>query len=245
MTVRRTTSPHLLDDLEPAPVRHHLLDVGLVVAGSEEEGRRLACARLSYSASVAGTRSVQLGSAHSQTNSVLSASKCSALSAIRSLTSRNSASFRARRSCSITFVSLRPVSSPDQENAMAVVRVSRYGHAVKRWPEPVERVAEVLARAGIDARVEEFREGTPTARRRGEGRRRLLAPDRQVAPLHLRRPSDARARPRRPAGRRDQGRGGRRRARRRASRSRTRSWPRRASSPAASRPSRLRASRRC
>jgi Cys-tRNA(Pro)/Cys-tRNA(Cys) deacylase len=34
---------------------------------------------------------------------------------------------------------------------------------VERWPEPVARVAEVLKRAGIDARVEEFPEGTPTA----------------------------------------------------------------------------------
>jgi Cys-tRNA(Pro)/Cys-tRNA(Cys) deacylase len=32
-----------------------------------------------------------------------------------------------------------------------------------RWPEPVERVAEVLRRSGVDARVEEFPEGTPTA----------------------------------------------------------------------------------
>jgi Cys-tRNA(Pro)/Cys-tRNA(Cys) deacylase len=34
---------------------------------------------------------------------------------------------------------------------------------VDHWPEPVARVAEVLRRAGIDARVEEFPEGTPTA----------------------------------------------------------------------------------
>jgi prolyl-tRNA editing enzyme YbaK/EbsC (Cys-tRNA(Pro) deacylase) len=34
---------------------------------------------------------------------------------------------------------------------------------VQRWPEPVERVAAVLRDAGIDARVEEFPEGTPTA----------------------------------------------------------------------------------
>jgi len=34
---------------------------------------------------------------------------------------------------------------------------------VESWPEPVARVAEVLERAGIDARVEEFPEGTPTA----------------------------------------------------------------------------------
>ncbi len=38
-----------------------------------------------------------------------------------------------------------------------------YGGAVERWPEPVARVAEVLRRAGVDARVEEFPEGTPTA----------------------------------------------------------------------------------
>jgi Cys-tRNA(Pro)/Cys-tRNA(Cys) deacylase len=38
-----------------------------------------------------------------------------------------------------------------------------YGGAVERWPEPVTRVADVLRRAGVDARVEEFPEGTPTA----------------------------------------------------------------------------------
>lgn len=34
---------------------------------------------------------------------------------------------------------------------------------MERWPEPVERVATFLRDAGVDARVEEFREGTPTA----------------------------------------------------------------------------------
>lgn len=34
---------------------------------------------------------------------------------------------------------------------------------MSRWPEPVARVAGVLERAGVDARVEEFPEGTPTA----------------------------------------------------------------------------------
>lgn len=34
---------------------------------------------------------------------------------------------------------------------------------MERWPEPVERVAAVLRNAGVDARVEEFPEGTPTA----------------------------------------------------------------------------------
>ena len=31
------------------------------------------------------------------------------------------------------------------------------------WPEPVERVAAVLRERGIDARLEEFHDGTPTA----------------------------------------------------------------------------------
>ena len=34
---------------------------------------------------------------------------------------------------------------------------------MERWPEPVARVADFLKRAGVDARVEEFPEGTPTA----------------------------------------------------------------------------------
>jgi Cys-tRNA(Pro) deacylase len=34
---------------------------------------------------------------------------------------------------------------------------------VEEWPEPVERVAAVLRERGIDARLEEFHEGTPTA----------------------------------------------------------------------------------
>jgi len=38
-----------------------------------------------------------------------------------------------------------------------------YGPLMERWPEPVARVAEVLKRSGVDSRVEEFPEGTPTA----------------------------------------------------------------------------------
>jgi len=34
---------------------------------------------------------------------------------------------------------------------------------VEPWPEPAERVARVLRDAGVDARVEEFPDGTPTA----------------------------------------------------------------------------------
>jgi Cys-tRNA(Pro) deacylase len=36
--------------------------------------------------------------------------------------------------------------------------------SVDPWPEPVERVADVLRRAGVDARIEEFPEGTKSAR---------------------------------------------------------------------------------
>jgi prolyl-tRNA editing enzyme YbaK/EbsC (Cys-tRNA(Pro) deacylase) len=34
---------------------------------------------------------------------------------------------------------------------------------VREWPEPVERVAAVLRAKGVDARLEEFADGTPTA----------------------------------------------------------------------------------
>ena len=37
------------------------------------------------------------------------------------------------------------------------------GAAPRNWPEPVERVADVLRRAGVEARIEEFPQGTPTA----------------------------------------------------------------------------------
>jgi Cys-tRNA(Pro) deacylase len=36
------------------------------------------------------------------------------------------------------------------------------------WPEPVERVSEVLRAAAVDSRVEEFKDGTPTARAAAE-----------------------------------------------------------------------------
>src|SRR5262245_50433814 len=35
---------------------------------------------------------------------------------------------------------------------------------VSEWPEPVQRVSAVLRAAAVDARLEEFGEGTPTAR---------------------------------------------------------------------------------
>jgi Cys-tRNA(Pro) deacylase len=36
------------------------------------------------------------------------------------------------------------------------------------WPEPVSRVAAVLAKAAIDSRIEQFDEGTPTAKAAAE-----------------------------------------------------------------------------
>jgi Cys-tRNA(Pro) deacylase len=36
--------------------------------------------------------------------------------------------------------------------------------ATRIWPEPVERVAAFLRQAGVEARIEEFPGGTPTAR---------------------------------------------------------------------------------
>jgi prolyl-tRNA editing enzyme YbaK/EbsC (Cys-tRNA(Pro) deacylase) len=62
----------------------------------------------------------------------------------------------------VHIVSLR-CCLPD-ENGRALDEVSRkYAAPVERWPEPVARVARVLEQSGIDARVEEFPEGTPTA----------------------------------------------------------------------------------
>ena len=52
---------------------------------------------------------------------------------------------------------------------------------------------------GVDARLEEFREGTPTAAAAARRRRLRAGADRQVARLHLRRAAGARARARRPA----------------------------------------------
>ncbi len=39
---------------------------------------------------------------------------------------------------------------------------------MSEWPEPVERVSAVLRAAASDARIEEFSEGTPTAREAAE-----------------------------------------------------------------------------
>ena len=72
------------------------------------------------------------------------------------------------------------------------------------WPEPVQRVSAVLRAAAVDARIEEFAGGTPSAREAAQRRRLRARADRQVARARLRRRLRARARP----GRRPGGRGG-------------------------------------
>jgi prolyl-tRNA editing enzyme YbaK/EbsC (Cys-tRNA(Pro) deacylase) len=42
--------------------------------------------------------------------------------------------------------------------------VHRYAESVRDWPEPVARVASFLRDAGAEARIEEFADGTPTAK---------------------------------------------------------------------------------
>jgi prolyl-tRNA editing enzyme YbaK/EbsC (Cys-tRNA(Pro) deacylase) len=47
-----------------------------------------------------------------------------------------------------------------------VIRALGSGHyamTVAEWPEPVQRVSAFLREAGAEARIEEFRQGTPTA----------------------------------------------------------------------------------
>jgi prolyl-tRNA editing enzyme YbaK/EbsC (Cys-tRNA(Pro) deacylase) len=48
--------------------------------------------------------------------------------------------------------------------SLSTTRARQNRSRMNRWPEPVERVAEVLRAAAVDARIEEFGEGTPTAR---------------------------------------------------------------------------------
>ena len=66
-------------------------------------------------------------------------------------------------------------------------------------PSPSSASPPFLRAAAVDARVEEFGEGTPTARDAARGRRLRARPDRQVARVRLRRRVRARARARRPA----------------------------------------------
>ena len=110
------------------------------------------------------------------------------------------------------------------------------------WPEPVERVSSFLRESGVEARIQEFPDGTPTAAGRGRRRRLRARPDREVARLRLRRAAGRRARPGRPPRRPGQGRPRRSTRARHASRRRRRSRTRPASRRAPSRRSRSRRS---
>src|SRR5947207_13560340 len=65
----------------------------------------------------------------------------------------------ASRACRSTVVSLRFVSRRDNGRVEAAVTLA----GVDDWPEPVERVAAARRARGIDARREEFPDGTATA----------------------------------------------------------------------------------
>src|SRR5215208_812194 len=92
-------------------------------------------------------------SAHSQTKSASSASNESAVLAIASFTSRNTASVRAiftlSSTCRLPIDCTGTTDEGENESRM--------------WPEPVQRVSTFLQAAAVEARVEEFPEGTPTA----------------------------------------------------------------------------------
>src|SRR5690349_12248719 len=94
-------------------------------------------------------RSVQVGSPHSQTNDASSAAKLCALSAMRSFTSRNSDSV----------VVSRVLERSSSQTRCAITLPT----AMSQWPPEVERVASFLRMAAVDARLEEFMSGTPTA----------------------------------------------------------------------------------
>src|SRR5207237_3757676 len=117
----------------------------------------VACSRTrSYSARSTSRRSVHVGSAHSQRNSAPSRPTASAVSAMRSLTSRKTDSV----------FPILSASSPIAARQRARARRS-YARLVE-WPEPVARVAAFAREAGAELRLEEFATGTPTARAAAE-----------------------------------------------------------------------------
>ena len=137
------------------------LDALVLVAVREQERRPVGSHAL-----VSLERRCRLGRCssarrHSQTNLVESSSNCSAVSAIRSLTSRNSDSVLAI----LGFLGVGTVSSglgrTDGNADPARLRTDGRLAAVQAtWPEPVERVAAFLRKAGAEARLEELESGT-------------------------------------------------------------------------------------
>src|SRR5581483_2095113 len=89
-------------------------------------------------------------------NSVEPASKRCERSAIRSFTSRNADSVRAFL---ISGESSMPAFNGEECRSVPLSTLTR----MDTWPEPVERVAAVLRAHAVEARLEEFPEGSPTA----------------------------------------------------------------------------------
>ena len=144
---------------------------------------------------------------------------------------------RVRRDPGLSLGHVRLPTAPDERVSQAAARV-RFRAWSRDWPEPVERVAAFLRAAGAEARVEEFRGGTPTARDAADAVGCELAQIVKSLLFALRRARGARARPGRPARRPREDRRARRAPERRRSRRRRRSSARPASSRAPSRRSR-------
>src|SRR5688500_13748248 len=77
---------------------------------------------------------------------------------MRSFTCLNADSVRAMRASSLGFIPPRQRASVEFGCADNLVPMQQ---AV--WPEAVERVAAFLRNGGVEARIEEFEAGTPTA----------------------------------------------------------------------------------
>ena len=174
---------------------------------TEQERRAVLAGRARTRRALPRRGRVHVGSAHSQTNFVSSASNRSADSAIRSFTSRKSASVRA-------------IASSRCHSAPSVVRLERqrgtaaFGCAADRYASLVRAALARARRAGRRLSAGGRRGGEARrvrighADRRGRRPRRGLParPDRQVDRRPLRRPARRRARPRRPARRPGEGR---------------------------------------
>src|SRR4026207_1366600 len=150
------------------------------------------CARTcSYSSSGTSIRCVQFASPHSQRNSASFDSKRSDASAMPSLTARKKAALPRASALAhdLRLVLLEAlgrlrdafVDGTEERLVASVVRPGGHSElerrspangcagtlpavATKQWPEAVERVSSYLREARAEVRIEEFPEGTPTAK---------------------------------------------------------------------------------
>ena len=157
---RSRTAPGTSRRSGSAAVRDDALDVACSWPGASRNV--VGSARTSsYSSRLAATRCVQLGSAHSQTNSV--ARPRSAPRSRRCARSRPGTALRSRALFESFTSSPFAVSSPGWKTHECV---RGYGSAVERWPEPVARVAAVLQSAAWTRGSRSSRKGRrPRARR--------------------------------------------------------------------------------